>query len=173
VYRDELGYYFDAAAQSWAAVRVPTVSWGPAPADIAALLGIPAGSDVLIRDRVMGRPGGPPLQLATSYLPSELVRGTILERPDTGPGGIYDRLEDMGHSPLRWSESLGARMPLYHEVRTLQLPPGTPLLRLLRTTIDPAGRQLEVNDTRISAALFEISYPLRRHADARPAGESG
>lgn len=167
VYRDERGYYFDAAAQPWVAVRTPTVSWGPAPADIAVLLGVPAGGEVLIRDRTMGQPGGPALQLATSYLPGEIARGTVLAEPNTGPGGIYDRLEEMGHAPLRWSESLGARMPLHREAATLRLAPGIPLLRLLRTTTDPAGTPLEVNDTRMSAAQFEISYPLKRHPDAR------
>jgi GntR family transcriptional regulator len=173
VYRDERGYYFDAAAQPWIAVQTPTVSWGPAPADIAVLLGVPPGADVLIRDRVMGEPAGSPLQLATSYLPADLARGTVLEQPDTGPGGIYDRLEDMGHAPLRWSESLSARMPLHHETGTHRLAPGVPVLRLLRTSSNPAGRVLEVNDTRISAALFEISYPLKRHPNARRPRRSG
>jgi GntR family transcriptional regulator len=168
VYRDERGYYFDAAAQPWVAVEIPTVSWGPVPADIAVLLHVPAGSEVLIRDRVMGQPDGRALQLATSYLPADLARGTILEQPDTGPGGIYDRLEEMGHVPLRWSESLGARMPSHHEAAILGLAPGIPLLRLVRTTTSSGGSRVEVNDTRMSAALFEISYPLRRHPDARP-----
>jgi len=170
VYRDERGYYFDPAAQPWVAVQDPTVLWGPAPADIAALLDVATGAEVLIRDRVMGDTAGTPLQLATSYLPADVARGTVLERPDTGPGGIYDRLEETGHGPLRWSESLGARMPLHHEARTLRLPPGVPLLRILRTTSSPGGTLLEINDTRISAALFEISYPLQRDRTARRPG---
>jgi len=143
------------------------VSWNPAPADIAALLDIEPGAEVLVRDRVMGTTTGTPQQLATSYLPADIAHGTVLEHPDTGPGGIYDRLEEMGHQPLRWSETLGARMPLHHEARALHLPPGVPLLRILRTTTNPAGRVLEINDTRVSAALFEISYPLQRHRTAQ------
>ena len=172
VYRDDRGYYFDAAAQPWIAVTTPTVSWGPAPADIAALLGVPAGAEVLIRDRVMGDPDGTPRQLATSYLPADLTRGTILAEANTGPGGIYDRLEEMGHAPLEWSEDVTARAPLHHEATALRLPPGVPLLRITRTTTNPAGRPLEINDTRMSAETFAISYPLHRHRTARHAAKS-
>jgi GntR family transcriptional regulator len=166
VYRDERGYYFDRIAQPWVAVQLPTVSWGPCPADIADLLGVTLGTEVLIRDRIMGDPDThTPLQLATSYLPADLARGTILAERDTGPGGIYDRLEEMGHGPLHWTETLTARAPLHQEAQTLRIRPGVPLLRITRITTNPAGRILEINDTRISASDFEIGYPIQRSED--------
>lgn len=168
VYRDDLGYYFDPAAQLWGPVRPPTATWGAPPLDIAALLGADVGDEVLIRDRLMGsRDEDRAYQIATSYLPGWVARGTVLAESDTGPGGIYDRLEEMGHGPLRWSEAVSARMPTPEEVEALGLPPGVPLLRVLRTTSGSARRVLEVNDTRMSAELFEIGYPIRRHASAR------
>lgn len=167
VYRDERGYYFDPTAQPWVAVRPPTVQWGPAPQDIASLLGIDLGDEVLIRDRVMGTAEGQARQVATSYLPALLTRGTVLAERNTGPGGIYDRLEEMGHAPLRWEESVSARMPTPEEADALQLPPGVPVLRVIRTTSSPDGTVLEVNDTRMSAELFEIGYPIRRSPGAR------
>lgn len=170
VYRDDRGYYFDPAAQPWVAVKPPTVTWGPAPLDVAPLLGADVGEEVLIRDRLMGPPDGKALQAATSYLPAQVARGTVLAERDTGPGGIYDRLEEMGHGPLRWSESVSARMPTPEEVESLGLPPGVPLLRVVRTTSTPAGTVLEVNDTRMSAELFEIGYPIRRSSGARWTG---
>ncbi|MBV6699358.1 UTRA domain-containing protein [Kitasatospora aureofaciens] len=51
-------------------------------------------------------------------------------------------------------------MPTPDEATDLQLPKGAPLLRILRTATDPAGAVVEVNDTRMSAAKFEIGYPL-------------
>jgi hypothetical protein len=30
---------------------------------------------------------------------------------DTGPGGIYSRLADIGHGPARFTEDVSARMP--------------------------------------------------------------
>jgi len=168
VFRDDRGYYFDPAVQPWVAVRPPTISWGPAPFDVASLLGVDLGEDVLIRDRLMGPPDtGQAHQVATSYLPGWLARGTVLAERDTGPGGIYDRLEEMGHGPLRWSESVSARMPTPDEVDALSLPPGVPVLRIVRTTSSPGGRVLEVNDTRMSAEMYEIGYSIRRSPGAR------
>lgn len=168
VYRDELGYYFDPSAQQWRAMQPPTVGWGPAPPDVAPLLGIEVGTEVLIRDRIMGDPEtGRTYQLATSYLPEHLARGTVLAERDTGPGGIYDRLEEMGHGPLRWTEAVSARMPTPEETKQLALPPGVPVLRIVRTAISPAGVVCEVNDTRMSAAEFEVGYTIRRSSSAR------
>ncbi|MEV2264259.1 GntR family transcriptional regulator [Streptomyces anulatus] len=171
VLRDERGYYFDASAQPWVALEPPTVTWAPAPRDIAVLLSLPEGEeqeDVLVRDRIMGdATTGDPLQLATSYLPASLTRGTRLAQQDTGPGGIYDLLEQMGHAPLSWEEAVSARMPTPTESDRLRLPKGVPLLRITRTTTGPGGIVLEINDTRMSADTFDIGYPLARHPSAQ------
>ncbi|GAA4115471.1 GntR family transcriptional regulator [Streptomyces xanthochromogenes] len=171
VLRDERGYYFDASAQPWTALEPPAITWAPAPRDIATLLGLPAGEeqqDVLVRDRLMGdATTGTPLQLATSYLPASLARGTQLAQKDTGPGGIYDLLEQMGHAPLSWEEAVSARMPTPTESDRLHLPKGVPLLRITRTTTGPDGTVLEINDTRMSANTFDIGYTLTRHPSAQ------
>ncbi|MEZ0089984.1 GntR family transcriptional regulator [Streptacidiphilus sp. EB129] len=168
VLRDEIGYYFDPQAQPWRALQPPTRAWAVPPRDIAVLLGVPAGEEVLWRDRVMGDPDtGTAMQLATSFLPAAVARSTVLEEADTGPGGIYDRLEEMGHGPLEWSETITARMPTPGEAEVLGVPRGIPLLRVLRTAVSPAGLVVEINDTRMSAARFAIGYPLTRHESAR------
>ncbi|WP_331720685.1 GntR family transcriptional regulator (plasmid) [Streptomyces sp. NBC_01178] len=170
VFRDEIGYYFDPTAQPWVALEQPTIRWGIVPVDLAALMGLSIGAEVLVRDRVMGDPETrKPKQLATSYLPADLARGTQLAEGDTGPGGIYDRLEEMGHRPLRWSEGVSARMPSPEEAEALSLPAdvGVPLLRVVRLTMAPGGEVLELNDTRMSAEEFEIGYSIRRHSSAR------
>ncbi|WP_307710777.1 GntR family transcriptional regulator [Streptomyces sp. V1I6] len=174
VYRDELGYYFDPAAQPWVALEPPTVQWGVVPVDVASLMELPLGAEVLIRDRLMGDPDTrEPKQLATSYLPAEVARGTRLAEPDTGLGGIYDRLEEMGHRPLSWREGVTARMPSPDEAAALRLPPdvGVPLLRVVRITASPTGQIVELNDTRMSAEEFEIGYSIGRHESARLPGE--
>jgi GntR family transcriptional regulator len=170
VYRDELGYYFDPTAQGWRALQAPTISWGRCPYDVADLLGVTASDIVLVRDRVMGEPDtGTARQLATSYLPAVLARGTVLAEADTGPGGIYDRLEAMGHGPLKWAEAITARMPTPAEAAALKLSAGVPVLRIVRLTTSSAGTPLEVNDTRLDAERYEVGYPITRDRTARPA----
>ncbi|WP_457512134.1 UTRA domain-containing protein [Streptomyces sp. TE33382] len=104
---------------------------------------------------------------ATSYLPATLARGTQLAQKDTGPGGIYDLLEQMGHAPLTWEEAVSARMPTPTGSTRLHLPKGVPLLRITRTTTNPDGTVLEINDTRMSADTFDIGYTLTRHPNAQ------
>lgn len=169
VHRDDRGYYFDATAQPWVALATPTITWGPAPLDLVDVLGVTPGEDVLIRDRVMGDPDTrEPQQLATSYLPPGIARGTVLAEPNTGPGGIYDRMEEMGHAPLEWSEAVTARAATPAEVEALRLAPGVPVLRILRTTRSgTTGDVLEINDTRLPADRFEVGYHLRRSRSAQ------
>ncbi|MGB8942153.1 MAG: UTRA domain-containing protein [Streptomyces sp.] len=136
---------------------------GPAPRDVTFLLGVEPGEDVLIRDRIMGDVAvGEAMQLATSFLPAALARGARLAERATGPGGVYDLLEDMGHHALACEESVGARMPTPAEAGRLGLPKGIPLLRIVRTTTGPDGTVLEVNDTLMSADAFEVGYSVTR-----------
>ena len=169
VYRDELGYFFDQTAQGWRPVLPPSVSRGPVPYDIAGLLGLEPGAEVVIRDRVTGEPvTRAATQLATSYVPDDLAGELpVLSAPKTGPGGIYDWLEDAGYGPIRWTEGITSGMPGPAEARLLRLSPGVPLLRILRLAASPAGRPLEVIDTRVNVEEWEISYPITRHASAR------
>jgi DNA-binding GntR family transcriptional regulator len=168
VYRDELGYYFDQAAQGWRPLQSPTVSHGPVPFDVAVQLGVAPGDEAVIRDRIMGDPEtGQPIQLATSYIPAGLAAELpVLAAHDTGPGGIYDRMEEAGLGPIQWTEAITARSPSPAEASKLRLAPGVALLRIVRLASSPAGRPLEVNDTRMSGDEFEISYPLSRDASA-------
>jgi DNA-binding GntR family transcriptional regulator len=168
VYRDDLGYYFDQAAQDWRPLRPPSVSRGPVPFDIAAQLGVAPGDEAVIRDRIMGDPEtGQPTQLATSYIPASLaVELPILAAHNTGPGGIYDRMEEAGFGPIHWAEAIATRPPSPAEASKLRLAPGVALLRIMRLASSPAGQPLEVNDTRMSGDEFEISYPLSRDASA-------
>ncbi|MER5647093.1 GntR family transcriptional regulator [Streptosporangium sp. NPDC002524] len=169
VYRDELGYYFSAAVQDLRATQPPTVTEGPCPPDIAPLLGLAPAATVVIRDRVMGDPAtGRVLQLATSYLPADLAAGAILAEADTGPGGIYDRMEnDLGWGRLEWAGAISSRAATPEETRLLVLAPGVPVLCVTRTTTATAGaaagRVVEVNATRRDASHFEVGYPIARH----------
>jgi len=42
-----------------------------------------------------------------SYIPAAFAQNTKIELVDTGPGGIYARLEDAGHILARFTEEVG------------------------------------------------------------------
>lgn len=90
-------------------------------------------------------------------------RSTKIEQPDSGPGGIYARLEEAGHTLARFSEEVGARMPTPEERRALLLSAGTPVLTVVRTAYDKKDVAVEVCDTVkvASAYLLEYDFPAR------------
>ncbi|MFN2569181.1 MAG: GntR family transcriptional regulator [Candidatus Dormibacteria bacterium] len=126
---------------------------------VAARLGLRTGERVLIRTRRM-LADGQPLQLAVSYLPLELVKGTPIEQPDTGPGGIYARLEEAGHRLERFEEQVTAQMPTPDEARPLDLGPGTPVILVARTAYATGSRPVELCDTIMAADRYELVYDI-------------
>ena len=86
-----------------------------------------------------------PLQVVTTYLHWADAEGTPLLQPETGPGGIYGRLEERGHTMTSGQEEVIARMASHDEAQTLDLPPGVPVLDVLHTSLDQDGEPFEVS----------------------------
>ncbi|MEI5522476.1 GntR family transcriptional regulator [Streptomyces brasiliscabiei] len=103
---------------------------------------------------------GRPVEFATSYLPLDIARGTPIAEPNPGPGGIYARLEELGHRLDHFEEEIRARMPSPAEVKTLRLASGVPVIHLIRTAFDAEGRAVEVCDTFMAADAYVLSYQL-------------
>ena len=103
---------------------------------------------------------GRPVEFATSYLPLDLARGTPIAEPSPGPGGIYARLEELGHRLDHFEEEIRARMPAPSEVKTLRLASGVPVIHLVRTAFDTEGRAVEVCDTTMAADAYVLAYQL-------------
>ena len=100
-----------------------------------------------------------PIEIATSYIPLDVADGTPIDQPNPGPGGIYARMEDKGMVFERYDEEISARMPTEEETALLQLPPGSPVMHLIRTAVAD-GRPVEVCDTVMDAAAFVLHYRL-------------
>ncbi|MGC0317283.1 GntR family transcriptional regulator [Kitasatospora acidiphila] len=171
--RDNLGYYSGANVQHWRLVegtRTEVVQ-EPVPADIARYLGIEPGTFVTARKRLNGDPEVPEhRQLTDSYLHPAAVEAVPVIAGNSGLGGIYDRIEEWAEQPIAWEEEVTAAIPSPDEATALLLPPGVPLLRIIRTsTVKVDGRPLvvEVNDIRMSAELFSVRYPMTRKGAAR------
>ena len=97
-----------------------------------------------------------------SYIPADLAKGTPIADPNPGPGGIYARLEEQGHTLARFIEDVSARMPTPEEAR-LWPAPGVPVFHLVRTAYDTDGRAVEVCDTVMAADAYQLSYELPAH----------
>jgi GntR family transcriptional regulator len=128
------------------------------PEDIAALLGRPAQELALTRARRMYA-GDIPVQLATSWLPSDII-GTNdqLYDADPGPGGIYSRLAELGYGPVAFTETVRLRLPTDDERQFLRMDTEQRVYDIRRTATDETGRVVEVNDIVLAAHQWELIY---------------
>lgn len=124
---------------------------------VAERLRLTAEDDVIVRSRRY-LADGRPVETAVSYIPAVFARDTKIEQVDTGPVGIYARLEDAGHVLARFTEEVGARMPTPEERRALQLAAGVPVLTVLRTAYDTNDVAVEVCDTVKVASAYMLEY---------------
>lgn len=139
------------------AARDVRVEEEAAPADIAYLLNLPPHSNVWVRRRryfVEDRP----VQLATTYYPAALVAGSSITAVDTGGGGAYARLAELGHEPVRFTEELRVRMPTKVERDTLQLTQGVPVADITRTAFTADDRPVEVNQMVLDSGSYILEY---------------
>ncbi|MBY5161462.1 GntR family transcriptional regulator [Salsipaludibacter albus] len=142
-----------------ATVEVDYVGAEQAPEWVATALGLDAREEVLVRRRRY-LDAGEPIEIATSYLPLEIAAGTAIAEENTGPGGIYARLEDLGHRLEQFTEDVSARMPHPDEARALELAAGVPVVRVVRHAISADGKVLELCDTIKAADRYILSYAL-------------
>jgi GntR family transcriptional regulator len=139
------------------------------PVDVADALGVPHGVVVLSRYRryVQGRRS---VQLATSYLPTDLTRGTRIEHTDTGPGGTFARLAEQGFGPTRFVERVISRAPTPEEIDGSDGREGLGLRREGSLVFEitrhayAGNRCVEVSLMVLDAEAYELIY-------AFPAGE--
>ncbi|MGH8900156.1 MAG: UTRA domain-containing protein [Egibacteraceae bacterium] len=125
---------------------------------VAARFAIAEGEPVFVRrcriwvDEV-------PMQLADSYFLRHMAAGTRIAQEDTGPGGVYARLEEQGHQLTRFTEDMSFRMPMPGEVRNLDLARGVPVVDLVRVAY--AGQQpVEVFVSVLAGDKHVFSYEI-------------
>jgi GntR family transcriptional regulator len=134
-----------------------SVTEEPPPQRISRTLGLTEGDAVCVRSRrflVAGRP----VMLATSYLSSALVAGSPITQQDTGPGGTYARLADLGHGPVHYQEEVRARMPSTEEAKRLSMAGSSPVITVARTAFNADRQAVEVNEMTMDAASYVLDY---------------
>ena len=134
----------------------------PAPGQVAERFGIEPGTLVHVRKRttlIDDRPN----QLADSYYELDIAAAAPkLREEHTGPGGGFARIEEAGYGLARIREELAVRMPTGPESVALQLPEGTPVVELIRTTYDDTKRPVEVMLATIAGDMvtFDYDFPI-------------
>lgn len=126
---------------------------------IAAMLGIEAGRTAIRRSRRYAI-GPKPVMRAVSHIPSDLAEGTPIADSDTGPGGTYARLKDIGHSPVVFREEVKSRMPTKAEKGWLEIGRGTPVIEIVRYAADESGRVVEVNEMVLDSSSYVLEYVI-------------
>lgn len=125
---------------------------------VAAELRVDPGTEILVRQRTMSE-RGEVVALAASYFPRSITRGTVIETPDTGPGGVFACLLRLGHEVVRHRERVTAGVARDHEARRFGRPDPPVVVRLVRVT---SGRTavLGVIHIVVLADRFELCYEL-------------
>jgi len=141
-------------------LEVATIS---APLEVSIRLNLDEGAPVVMRRRLF-RLDGHPVAFCDSYYPAELAEGTAIANIENINGGVHALIEDPA-GPIRRLvarsvDDLVARMPTPDELEGLGLPPGMPVVRVVRTIYDTDDNPLEVQDTVAAADRHTFRYEV-------------
>jgi GntR family transcriptional regulator len=126
---------------------------------VAKWLGVPTGTTILERARHQGIAGGPPIQISTTYVNWEFVEKLpVLRQVDTGSGGIYSRLDEVGHGIEVFEETVTCRMPRADEQGVLEIEATQPVLTLWRRAYDARHRIVEVTHRIVVGDRQDLVY---------------
>ncbi|WP_410621387.1 GntR family transcriptional regulator [Amycolatopsis sp. cmx-8-4] len=154
----------EASGRSWQPTdQTQSVTKVEADSEVAEALGVPAGSPVYERARLVKDAGQPTHTLTSYYRPAD-VEGTRLLDATPGPagrGGGFLVLTLRGLEPDTMTETIHARMPTPGEVAQLLLPAGEPVMVLLRRTFTANGRVVEFARGVHAASRFSWSYTFK------------
>jgi len=150
--------------EGWADAGEPAFYRENATADQAELLGIPAGEPLLVRAVIQQSNG---LRRASRlYLPFSVAESTPWADDPHLPAArrVYGHFADAGMT-LTWTERVRARMPVGDETTDLEIPPGVPLLIVLRLAqaADADGTSpapLALEEMRHRADQIELAFTL-------------
>ncbi len=126
---------------------------------IAGRLGLAHGA-VVTRTTYLLRADGEPVQLATSYEPADLTRGTAVALPEQGPlagRGVIERMRSIGVVVDEVTEEVTVRPALGPEAMALAAPARGLVLVISRTHL-AADLAVETADVLVPADRFRLRY---------------
>ncbi|GHG60463.1 GntR family transcriptional regulator [Streptomyces griseocarneus] len=136
--------------------------------DLAEAFGVPEGHALLERTyRTRYAAERAPFTLVTSYLVHDIVAANpdlLSAANEPWPGGTQNQLFTVGIELDRIEERVSARPPTPEEAEELDLPPGTAVILLRKTSYDINDRVVEISDVTLPGDRTELFFttPLER-----------
>ncbi|MDT9693347.1 GntR family transcriptional regulator [Streptomyces sp. P9(2023)] len=134
----------------------------PAPAEIAARLGIAEG-EPCVRTVYEFLAAGRPVQLSTSWEPYDLTAGSLVVLPEGGPhagAGVVNRMAEIGVTVSHAVEQPEPRQATAEEASLLGIQKAALVTHIRRTYYSDQARPVETADIVVPAALCEIVYEV-------------
>ncbi|MCS0635354.1 GntR family transcriptional regulator [Streptomyces sp. LP05-1] len=128
----------------------------PAPARVAAALGVPEGAEVRYVERLRSAHDEPMARLR-NHLPADLLEPATEQLEETG---LYRLLRAAGVTLHSARQTVGARAAAREEAELLGEEPGAPLLTMERTTYDDTGRAVEFGSHIYRASRYAFDFQL-------------
>ena len=126
------------------------------PPRIAALLGVPAGAEVVCRRRLI-RQDAEPSEIVTWWVPPQLAEGTSLLEPAPVAGGIRSHLARRKNVRVdHVIEQVTARHPATGEAKLLGIGKTAPVLALYAVARDASGGSLFAVDVAMPGDRHEL-----------------
>ncbi|MEU1406880.1 UTRA domain-containing protein [Streptomyces sp. NPDC005728] len=136
-----------------------------APGELAEAFGVCEGTALLERSyRTRYAAETAPFSLVTSYLPHALAAANpdLLDvSREPWPGGTHHQLSTVGIEIDRVEERVSARPPTPQETRELELPAGTAVILVRKTSYDTRGRIVDVSDVVLPGDRTELFFTTR------------
>lgn len=100
-----------------------------------------------------------PTQIADSYFPWSVASacGALLQE-DTGTGGSYGRLAEIGYGPARFTEDINVRVPTEAEQRVLELEVTQPVFEIRHVAYTAQDLPIEVCLHVMPGHLWSLHY---------------
>jgi GntR family transcriptional regulator len=128
----------------------------PASPDVAAALGIAAGSEVIVLERLR-LTHGHPVALLCNHLPATLLD---LDSERLESTGLYRMMRTAGITLHSARQTIGARSATAEEAARLDEEEGAALLTMQRTAYDDTGRPVEYGTHIYRASRYAFDFQL-------------
>lgn len=128
------------------------------------VLGLAVGDMALIRKREMFASEEPVL-LATSYLPWDVAEQAGVTEIDTGPGGTYSRLAEVGKGPVRFTEDVRVRTPSAAEERFFSLAETQQVYEIIHVSYLADGTAVEYREDVLPTHQWIMHFEWNAESD--------